>query len=128
MNWVAIALGGALGALLRAGIGHWFASLPGQFPWATFTVNVLGCFLMGTLYILIMDKQWIDAAWRPFLLVGLLGAMTTFSTFALETLSLWQANRPVLAGIYALGSLAGCLLAVGLGYYIAGRALHVLRL
>lgn len=123
MNWFAIAAGGALGALLRAGVSHWFKSSPGHFPWGTFTVNVLGCLLMGALYVLIMERHWVDPAWRPFLMVGLLGAMTTFSTFALETLSLWQADRPVLAGFYALGSLSGCLLAVGLGYYLTTRAL-----
>lgn len=126
MNWIAIAAGGALGALLRAGIGNWLAPMPGHFPWATFAVNVLGCLLMGVLYVLIMDKHWIGPAWRPFLLVGLLGAMTTFSTFALETLSLWQADRAVLAGIYAIGSLIGCLVAVGFGYFLTERALRVL--
>ncbi len=123
MNWLAIAAGGALGALLRAGVSHWITSSPGRFPWATFTVNVLGCLLMGTLYVLFMEKQWIGPAWRPFLMVGLLGAITTFSTFALETLSLWQANRPVLAGVYALGSFSGGFMAVGLGFFLTTRAL-----
>lgn len=125
MNWIAIAAGGALGALLRAGVGYWFTPTPGHFPWATFTVNIFGCFLMGMLYVLIMEKQWIDPVWRPFLLVGLLGAMTTFSTFALETLSLWQADRPVLAGVYALSSLSGCLVAVSLGYFLTGRVFRI---
>lgn len=74
MNWFAIAAGGALGALLRAGVSHWFKSSPGHFPWGTFTVNVLGCLLMGALYVLIMERHWVDPAWRPFLMVGLLGA------------------------------------------------------
>lgn len=121
MNWLAIGLGGALGAMLRAYIAQLLAPAQGQFPWATFSVNLGGCLLMGFLYVLMAERQWLSLAWRPFLLVGLLGALTTYSTFALETLTLWQSGRPGLAFTYAVATGIGCLAAVGIGAFGAGR-------
>lgn len=121
MKWLAIAIGGALGAMLRAYVAQRLAPESGQFPWATFSVNVGGCFLMGFLFILMTERQWLSLAWQPFVLTGLLGALTTYSTFALETLTLSQSGRPTLAVIYAMSTLLGCLSAVAAGTWSAGR-------
>ena len=84
-----IALGGALGALSR----YWMISVlgGGRFPWGTFTVNVLGSCLIGVMYVLISEKAVLSDQWRSLLMVGYLGAFTTFSSFSLDALLLLQA-------------------------------------
>lgn len=121
MKWLAIAMGGALGAVLRAYVAQRLTPGSGQFPWATFSVNVGGCLLMGFLYVLITNRHVLPVSWQPFLLTGLLGALTTYSTFALEALTLSQGGRPTLAGFYALSTLLGCLTAVAAGAWAANR-------
>lgn len=116
MTWLAVAVGGALGATARFALGGWLGAAPGRFPWATFCANGIGCFLMGVLYVLIVDKSVLPVSWRPFLMVGILGAFTTFSTFAIEALVLWQAQHTGLAVLYVAASVAFSLLAVWAGY------------
>lgn len=116
MSWLAVALGGALGAMARYAMGLLFVPVPGQFPIATFWVNALGCLLMGIVFALMVDKQWLPYAWRPFLMVGLLGAFTTFSTFAIEVLGLWHTQHFGTAVGYIVASLTVNLFAVWLGY------------
>ena len=115
MMWLAIALGGALGAVARYGIFLSLTPHPGKFPIATFAVNVCGCFLAGVLYVLITHAA-ISQAWRPLLAVGFLGAFTTFSTFSLEAFLLWQNQFPGVAFSYVVATLLCCLFAVWLGY------------
>ena len=115
MIWLAVALGGALGAVARYGVFIWLTPPPGKFPIATFAVNVCGCFLAGILYVLITHAA-ISQVWRPLLAVGFLGAFTTFSTFSLEALLLWQNQQALVAVSYVVATLLCCLLAVWLGY------------
>ena len=76
-----IAAGGALGALFRFWVSTGIHALLGRgFPWGTLTVNVLGSFLMGLLYIFVLERMEMSAEWRAALMIGLLGAFTTFST------------------------------------------------
>lgn len=124
MTWIAVALGGAFGAVLRYALSLWLSPKTGAFPWSTFLANVLGSLLMGVLFVLIVEKQLLPAAWRPWLMVGLLGAFTTFSTFSLELLGLWQLGKTAIAALYLVASVAGCLLAVGIGYYLAAKFIH----
>lgn len=124
MTWLAVALGGACGALLRAGMSTWFPTKAGGFPWVTLAVNIIGCLLMGALYVLIVEKQLLPAAWRPWLMVGLLGAFTTFSTFSLEVFSLWQLDKPALASSYLVASVMGCMLSVCAGYFLTNKIIH----
>lgn len=116
MNWLAVALGGALGAMGRYAITvYTFPLLANRFPIATLSVNLLGSFLIGVCYVLIIEKSAIAPEYRNWLMAGFLGAFTTFSTFALDAVTLWQNGHPQLAAIYVIASVAGCILAVAAG-------------
>lgn len=116
MMWISVAIGGALGALARYGLQLCLPSQVDRFPLATFFANICGCFLMGILYVLIVQRGVIPLNLKPFLTVGFLGAFTTFSTFSVETLALWQHQQIFLASLYVAASVISCLLAVWLGY------------
>ena len=111
-----VALGGALGALARWGVDEGLARwLGSEAPWGTWAVNVAGCFLIGVALPLLgaQDPR------RALLVVGFLGAFTTFSTYAADTLALWEAGRAGLAVANAAGSgvvgLVACALGLALG-------------
>lgn len=116
MNALAVALGGALGSLARYSLSLWLPSQLGHWPLATLLANLSGCFIMGVFYGVIVVKQLWPSEWRPFLMVGLLGGFTTFSSFALETLSLLQQGLYTNALGYSLCSLMGSLFAVAAGF------------
>ena len=113
MHWIAVALGGALGALARYGISTWVFTISShKFPYATLAVNVLGSFLMGILFVLIIEKAALPAEMRSLLMIGFLGAFTTFSTFSLDALGLWQNGHVFTALIYILATVILCLIAI----------------
>lgn len=116
ISYLAVALGGAIGASARFALGSWLVAAPGRFPLATFCANGLGCLLMGALYLVIVERHIVPLPWRPFLMIGVLGAFTTFSTFAIETLTLWQNQQPGLAAVYVIASVVLSLIAVWAGY------------
>ena len=115
MIWFWVGTGGALGAVLRfylaTSLGR--GSL-GGFPLGIFSVNVLGCALMGVVYVLI-ERLELREELRFFLTVGLLGAFTTFSTFSLEVYELLVEGRFTVALAYMAATLSGCLLALAVG-------------
>jgi CrcB protein len=117
---LAIAAGGAIGALLRfwmsSGIYAWLGR---AFPYGTLAVNVLGSLLMGFLYILMIERLAIGAEWRAFALVGLLGAFTTFSTFSIETLNLIEQADYAKAALNMLLSVLACVSAAFVGVVLA---------
>ena len=120
---VAIAAGGAIGALFRywVSIGvHRFAGT--DFPYGTLTVNVAGSLLMGALYVLFIERMDVDPLWRGALLIGLLGAFTTFSTFSMETLNLVENGEPLRALANVAASVILCIIACWIGV-VAGRQL-----
>ena len=113
MQWLVIALGGALGALARYGIALYLApSNSGEFPTATVLANVLGCFLVGVAYVFMVERGGLPALTRDILMIGFLGAFTTFSAFSLEALLLWQAGHIQMALLYLFLTLFLCLVAV----------------
>lgn len=109
-TFVAVAVGGALGAVSRYSFGLVALELIGnRFPWATLGVNVVGSFLIGLAAVLIGDRIVDGELWRPLVIVGFLGAFTTFSAFSLDTLLLLQQGNYNTALAYMLGSVALCL-------------------
>ncbi|WP_084219454.1 fluoride efflux transporter FluC [Spirillospora albida] len=111
----AIALGGALGALARAGVTAGVPRPPGGFPWAVLGVNTTGCLLIGALMVLVAETPRAPRLARPFLGTGVLGGFTTFSAYAVDIRALLDEGRPAAAFGYAAGTLAAALLAVAAG-------------
>lgn len=121
MNQVlAIAGGGAVGAVLRYWVSTGVYTLTGRgFPYGTLVVNVLGSLLMGFLYIWLLERIPGGVAARAFLLIGVLGAFTTFSTFSIETLNLMEAGQFTRALLNTLFSVVLCVGAAALGVMLA---------
>lgn len=120
MQLVAVAVGGALGALGRYGVnGLLYPISENKFPLGTLAVNVIGSFVMGLLYVMIVEKGVLPAEWRNFLMVGFLGAFTTFSTFSLDTLALFEGGHYALGLVYLLLSLTLCVGGIALAIFLA---------
>ncbi len=118
---IAIASGGALGALLRFWLSSGVYKLLGHgFPYGTLAVNVLGSLAMGFLYVLLLERTVVSPELRGALLIGLLGAFTTFSTFSIETLNLLEQAELLKAGLNILVSVVACVLACWFGL-VVGR-------
>ena len=119
MTVFGVAIAGALGALARYGLGGYIASrFPSAFPWETFVINISGSFVIGLLFVLFTEKLMPHPALRTALMVGFVGAYTTFSTFSLETFRLIEDGALVLAAAVLASVVAG-LLAVYIGVVIA---------
>ena len=113
MNWIAVAVGGALGAMARYAISTWIFQVSShKFPYATLTVNVLGSFVMGILFVVIIERSALPVEMRSLWMIGFLGAFTTFSTFSLDALGLWQNGHLFMALLYVLATVVLCLLAI----------------
>lgn len=117
---LAIAAGGAIGSLLRYWVSSGTHALLGRgFPYGTFTVNVLGSLLIGFLYIWLLERVVAGPVVRAFLLIGVLGGFTTFSSFSIESLNLIEAGQMMKALVNVLLSVTVCIAAAGLGVLIA---------
>ncbi len=88
-----------------------------DFPYGTLSVNVIGSLLMGFLYIMLIERSSLSAEWRSLLLIGFLGAFTTFSTFSIETLNLLEGGEFLKAAANILLSVILCLTAAWLGLF-----------
>jgi len=108
----AIFLGGALGALARAGLSQAFPGGAGAWPWATFTVNVTGAFLLGYFVTRLQERLPLSTYRRPIAGTGFCGAYTTFSTMQVELLKMLDHHRYGLAAAYAAASILAGYLAV----------------
>ncbi len=118
----AIFAGGTLGAALRTGLVELAPTHNGSWPWVTFSVNVLGSFLLGYLVTRLQERLPITAYRRPLLGTGLCGALTTFSTFQLELLRMLDRGDLGLALLYSSASLLIGFLGLALGTSIVRRA------
>lgn len=118
-----LAAAGAAGALARYGLsGLVQRGLGAAFPWATLVVNAGGCFLFGVIWVLGEERMAVGPETRTILLVGFLGAFTTFSTFAFETGAMLEESEYALAAGNVLGQTVLGLLAV-VGGMAIGRML-----
>ncbi|MGF1474078.1 MAG: fluoride efflux transporter CrcB [Geminicoccaceae bacterium] len=119
LSYFWVALGSALGGMARFALAEWLPVMGhGSFPLATFLANVLGSVAIGVAFATLSG----DPA-RLFLMVGVLGGFTTFSTFSLQTLLLMTAGRIDLALLNVLGTLVCCLIGVWSGVKLAGLIL-----
>lgn len=119
MNWLAVALGGAIGAVLRYAVYLWSLSWNASaFPAGTFAVNIIGSFLIGLLWT--TGSPW-NAQTKALVFTGVLGGFTTFSTFSLEVSTLFKDGDSRTAIIYLLGSVVLGLAAAGAGMLLGQR-------
>lgn len=115
-----VGCGGFIGALLRYLCSQVLGGIStGAFPLATFVINLVGSFLIGVMSVLLPAAFPNSRLPLLFVSTGILGGFTTFSTFSLETFGLIEESRYLMAGAYAFGSLAVCLVGVCLGRMIA---------
>jgi CrcB protein len=108
MTWLLVAIGGALGSVARYGAYRLWPSLPGGFPVPTLTVNLLGSFAIGLLYMYVAARGVSADNARLFWMTGVLGGFTTYSAFALETALL---GFSMAGAMYVAATVVGCLLA-----------------
>ena len=117
---IAVAVGGALGSVMRYGLSMWVHNLAGRgFPYGTLAVNVLGCLAMGFLFVLLVERMGEHTVWRAGLLIGVLGGFTTFSAFSMETFNLIEQGSLLKAIGNITASLFLCLGATWLGVVLA---------
>jgi fluoride exporter len=116
----AIVTGGAIGTLARAGLAEALPPGPGEWPWATFLVNLAGAFILGWLLTRLAERTAPSRHWRFFAGTGFCGALTTFSTFQIETFQLARTGHEWLAVGYATGSIAAGM-AVAVAGVLLGR-------
>jgi CrcB protein len=120
LTWLAVAVGGGLGAVSRFAMSHqvyqWFGR---DFAWGTLSVNLLGSFFMGLTAVLLVDKLGASNELRAFVMVGFLGAFTTFSTFSYETMQYIEVGELNKAFLNIALSVITCLVAVWAGMLTA---------
>lgn len=112
-----VGLGGAIGSMLRFGVSQWVKAT--HFPWATFTVNIAGSFLIGVVLAVSLRNASFEQQWRLFLASGICGGFTTFSAFSLEGMALLQQQKIGLYVLYVAASVLLGLAATWLGYILA---------
>ena len=126
MQYLVIGLGGALGSMLRFGLGGLIdanVQKSGQiFPWGTIMVNITGCFIIGFVFTISSSegRVFLSPLTRNFIMIGILGGYTTFSSFSWQTLTLAQDGQWLGAAANVLLSVVLCLVGVWLGATLAG--------
>ena len=120
VNIFFIGMGGFLGAISRYGVALWIGQRWGRnFPLGTFLINISGSFLIGLLMSLLTERFMVNPQWRLLLIVGFLGAYTTFSTFEYETGALMKDGEWLIAMLNVILSVSVGFIALKLGEVIA---------
>lgn len=118
-TWIMIGAGSFIGGVLRYFLSQVVQSkMLSVFPYGTFAVNVIGCFVIGAV-ISLADKQSMSNDWKLFLATGICGGFTTFSAFSMETLALLRGGQVSIALLYIAGSVLLGLAATWAGYALA---------
>lgn len=121
-RYILVLLGAGLGGLLRYSLGTWImAKYGGRFPLGTFVINVTGSLCVGALMTLLIERMQPHPNWRLFLVVGVLGGFTTFSTFEYEAYQAIHGGARLMGLFYVAGSVVAGYLAVWLGVLLAAR-------
>ena len=116
---LAVAIGGAIGAIARFQLSQSFIkSFSGDFIYNIMVANIVGCFLMGVCYEFMNLKMNVGVEWRAFFMVGVLGAFTTFSSFALDVFILVERGNFLNASMYILSSVVFSIVGLFIGIYI----------
>lgn len=119
-NFLAVALGGAIGSIIRYGVSLCYNGTHSVFALSTMSVNIIGSFVIGLLFAYCCNYS-VPTTMKLFLFVGLLGGFTTFSSFSLETVNMLRNGYFGAAAVYSLGSLVvGVLMAFG-GVYLGDK-------
>jgi fluoride exporter len=117
-----VGTGGALGAIARWVVGTYIAARVGNaWPWGTFVINITGCLIIGFFVTLTSERVTVAEGWRYLVPIGFVGAYTTFSTYAFETVRLMELGHWLRAASYVLGSTVAGLIAVGAAMWVARR-------
>ena len=114
-HWLAVGLGGALGAISRYALSSWVVR---RFPVGTLAANLIGCFLIGLLMAFAVKAKVPNPIWRTFLVGGFLGALTTFSTFGYQTVELAREHNLSLSAINLFSNVGLGILAVCVGIWL----------
>lgn len=119
-----VSIAGVLGALARYGISERWPARPGHIPWSTLAINLVGSFALGFLLVLLVERFPPTRYARAFIAIGFLGAFTTFSTFAVETVGLVTKGAAPVAAEYVGMSVIGGLLCAATGVGLARKVPH----
>ena len=99
--------------MARYALSMWIFDITShKFPYATLVVNVAGSFVMGVLFVVIIERAALPAEMRSLLMIGFIGAFTTFSTFSLDALGLWQNGHITMSLLYMVSTVILCLIAI----------------
>ena len=118
MNWIWVACGGAIGASLRYALSLYLVKPQNLFPWPTWWINISGCVLAGIFFACTERYPILQQQTRLFLMVGILGGYTTFSSFGLETFLLLKQGHLMIALAYVISSVIVGVVGLAIGFYI----------
>ncbi len=125
-EYVAVFIGGAFGSIGRFTVQRLVQRLPleGGFPFGVLTANIVGSFVIGLLATLLVGKYHLGAPWRAGIFVGVLGGFTTFSSFSLDTMTLFESGHYLYGFTNVIVSVLMCLAAAALGLYLGRLIMH----